>query len=150
MSNYFQVEDLLSKLSEPSKLADLLNASHQQEGDLLSQSSPEVMVLTLEYAKLAALPNRSIQEDDRLGEILEVATYSEILSFWIVEVDHFLGHHLGLLDEDARESYRDQQALLRDYVGTKDFPTPAHRQIADYVCTLKPELYSLDDDPVTC
>lgn len=150
MSNYFQVKDLLSKLSNPRKLADVLNASNQKEGDFLSQSSPEVMALALEYAKLASLPNRSTQEDDRLGEILEVATYSEILNFWTIEVDHFLGHHLGLLDEDARESYQDQQALLRDYLGTKDFPTPAHRQIKDYLCTHKANLYSPDDEPVSC
>jgi hypothetical protein len=150
MSTSFQVQALLSQLSEPEKLADLLNMSNQQDKDLISQSSPEVMALALEYAKLAVLPQRSIEEDDRFGQILEVATHNDILSFWIVEADHFLGHHLGLLDEDARESYRDQQVLLMEYLGEKGFLTPIHKQIKTYQCTTKGDLYHPDDDPIRC
>lgn len=150
MSNNFEVEDLLSKFSEPQKLASLLNLTTQQNGDLLSKSSPEVMKLVLKYATLTALSSRSESDDDCIGKILEVAGYNEVLSFWIVEVDHFLGHTLGLLNEDSRESYRNQQALLRDYAGTANFPTPTDQQTKNYLTPCKPELYTRDDDPVPC
>lgn len=92
--------------------------------DLVGQSTPEIMQRALEYATLAALVNPSKQQADHLGEILEESNNNPILNFWMIEVDHFLGHHLGLLDEDDRESYRDQQALLREYVSTPIVPTP--------------------------
>lgn len=123
-----------------SELEDIL--SNRGNGDLLSKSSPNVMNLAREYAKLAALPFLSEPEADRLGEILAIASDCEILSFWIVEVDHVLGHHLDLLDEDDRESYKDQQALLRDYMGTEVFPTPTDRQNKKCVSLPKPEFYS--------
>ncbi|GET42421.1 hypothetical protein [Microseira wollei] len=129
-----------------SELEDIL--SNRENGDLLSKSSANVMKLALEYAKLAALPNPSEQEADRLGEILALASDCEILSFWIVEVDRVLGHHLDLLDEDDRESYKDQQALIRDYAGTKNFLTPADEQIKEYISSRKPELYNPDDEPI--
>jgi hypothetical protein len=118
MSNEFQTGDLIAL-----------------DGDLVGKSSPEVMQLALEYANLAALPIPLEQQADRLGEILEQAMDNRVLSFWITEIDHMLGHHLGLLDEDARESYRDQQVLLREYVETKreNFPVPVNRQISDYL-----------------
>jgi hypothetical protein len=151
MSNKFEFEeDLVSKLSNPSELAEFLAHTNRQDGDLLSKSSPEIMTLVLEYARLSALPSRSEQEDDHVEYILEVANSNKILDFWIVEVDHILGHYLGLLDEDDRESYRDQQALLRDYAGTRNFPLPADKQIKTYLCPLKPNLYNSENDIGSC
>jgi hypothetical protein len=123
MSNDFQTGDLIAL-----------------DRDLVGQSSPEIMQLALEYANLAALPIPLEQQADRLGEILEQAVNNRVLSFWITEIDHMLGHHLGLLNEDARESYRDQQVLLREYVETeqKDFPVPVNRQISDYLSPSQP------------
>jgi hypothetical protein len=85
--------------------------------DLLSNSTPDTIEIVLEYIELAALSSPSDDQADRLSQILAIASENSILSFWIVEADHFLGHQLGLLNEDHRESYKDQQALLREYFG---------------------------------
>lgn len=132
MSNEFQTGDLIAL-----------------DRDLIGQSSPEVMQLALEYANLAALPVPSEQQADRLGEILEQAANNQILGFWVTEIDHMLGHHLGLLNEDARESYRDQQVLLREYVETEqeNFPVPANCQISNYLSPRKPKSDGSDNHP---
>lgn len=98
-------------------------------GDLLGQSSPAIMKQALEYARLAALPHPTEAEKNQLGQILEQAVEDEIISFWIAEIDHLLGHHLGLLDESARETYRDQQAFLIDYAGKGYLNTETDLQI---------------------
>jgi hypothetical protein len=121
-------------MSHEFELNDLTKLELDQ--DLVGQSSPAVMKRVLEYANLAALPQPSAQQEERLGEILAKAVDDEVLSFWITEVDHLLGHYLNLLDEDDRESYQDQQALLREYAGTEsaNFPVPKHQQVRELVC----------------
>ena len=95
--------------------------------DLLSKSSPEIVELAVEYAELSSRMNPSPDEDDRLGEILALATEDEVLSFWLTEIDHILAHHLGFLTDEARQSYEDQQALLREHRGSPidTHPVPA-------------------------
>lgn len=127
-----------------------LHPSEEEANDILTASSPEVMELALKYARLSELPTLTKVEADDLAYILDVATRSEILSFWIAETDHFLGHHLGLLDEDDRESYRDQQALLQDYMGQENFPLPRDQQITDYQRPYRSDLYNLEDRPIPC
>ena len=83
-------------------------------------STPELMSTIREYYRLRSLPNLSEQQADRIGEILELATTNRDVDFWITEVDHALGHHLGLLDESCRQSYQNQQALLREYPTMND------------------------------
>jgi hypothetical protein len=95
--------------------------------DILSQSPPEIMQIVLEYGKLATLINPSEAEADRLADILADACENDVLSFWLAEVDHCLGHHLGLLDEDDREDYLDQQALLRERFGQSFASAPTVR-----------------------
>lgn len=112
MNNLSRGEDELT-----SKLKNLLDITEQTGGDFLSRSSPEIMEVAVEYTRLAVLQHRSEDENNCLEKILKAANDSEILNFWIVEVDHIIAHHLGLLDEDDRESYRDQQALLVEYGG---------------------------------
>jgi hypothetical protein len=87
--------------------------------DLLTSSTPALMEIVLEYAELASIQNPSEVQADRLGEILSIASENELLNFWLTEMDHFMGHHLGLLNEDHRESYKDQQALLREHRGER-------------------------------
>lgn len=91
---------------------------NQIRKNIISDSSEVAVELAKEYAKLVVLPKRKEEEEDRIDEILALANHSEILSFWLIEIDHFVGHYLGLLDEDDRESYKDQQALLREYAGS--------------------------------
>ncbi|HEY9659373.1 MAG TPA: hypothetical protein V6C65_13030 [Allocoleopsis sp.] len=107
-----------------SSLLQQMSESNTANLDLLEQSTLEVMQFALAYATLAASPSRSIEQEDRLAEMLELSCESEILNFWIDEVDHILAHEQGLLDEDDRESYKDQQSLLRERAGTDICPTP--------------------------
>lgn len=97
--------------------------------DILSQSTPKIMETALEYSQLAFLPHPSAEESDKLAAILATAIENEVLSFWIAEVDHCLGHHLGLLNEDSRESYMDQQALLREHLGQRICITPPRKAL---------------------
>lgn len=83
--------------------------------NLLSQSTPMIIDLVLEYAKLATQASLTDAEADRLGEILETASEVPALNFWIAELDHLVSHRLNLLNEDDRESYKDQQAMMREY-----------------------------------
>jgi hypothetical protein len=126
------------KMSNQFEIADLTTGN----GDLVEQSSPEIMKLALEYANLAALAKLSEPQADRLEEILEKADDNKVLNFWITEVDHFLAHYLGLLDEDDRESYRDQQALLREYAGAEISLAPEAKMSC---ATLN---YNPDNEPI--
>jgi len=78
------------------------------------------MPLVLEYARLAILPHLTDIEADRLGEILEVAIEDSVLDFLLTEIDHIICHRLGLLSENDRESYEDQQAMMREYGSLND------------------------------
>jgi hypothetical protein len=143
----FEIDSLLLKFPDYGELRNLLNPVLQKNESVLEQSSSDVMKLALEYARLASLPQLSEKDANRLEEILAIANHIDILNFWITEVDHILGHHLDLLDEDNRESYQDQQALLKDYVGVMEsFPIPDDKQIKDYKPPLKPWLYDYSDE----
>jgi hypothetical protein len=97
--------------------------------DLVAKSTAEIMELTLEYSILAARSQLTDEDADRFEEILKYAVKSEILSFWIGEVDHTIGHHWGLLRDFNLKSYQDQQALLREYMPVQEIiqspPSPA-------------------------
>jgi hypothetical protein len=150
MSNQFETKDPSYDPVEPDVTESLSNPAGQNIEDTLSQSSLEMKQIILEYAKLAALHNPSEQEADKLERILDLALDNELLSFWIVEIDHLLGHQLGLLDEEHREHYKDQESLLKEYLGlSENFPVPKDKQIANYCCTRNPELYINSIDGVT-
>lgn len=88
--------------------------------DLLSQSTAMIIKLVLEYAELAIQPSLTDAEADRLGEILETAAENPTLNFWITELEHLISHRLSLLNEDDRESYKDQEAMMREYGVSND------------------------------
>jgi hypothetical protein len=81
----------------------------------LSQSTSKIMQLASEYARLASQASLTDAEADRLGEILDKANEHPALNLWIAELDHLISHRLNLLSEDDRESYKDQQAMMREY-----------------------------------
>lgn len=88
--------------------------------DLIAKSTPNTMKVVREYYQLRVLPNLSDQQADRIGELLELTKTDQILNVWITEVDHAVGHERNLLDQACRSSYKDQQALLREYLGLVD------------------------------
>jgi hypothetical protein len=87
---------------------------------LLAQTTSTILDLVLEYARLAPQSSLTDAEADRLGEILEKANEYPALNFWIAELDHLISHRLNLLSEDDRESYKDQQAMMREYAIQND------------------------------
>jgi hypothetical protein len=104
-----------------------MSSESMTNDDILSQLQSELRT-ALEYGRLSSLPSPSDGELARIGEILDQATDNSILHFWLVEIDHFLGHHLGLLDEDDRESYKDQQVLIKEYLGHEICQTPSNEE----------------------
>ncbi|WP_413164832.1 hypothetical protein ACL6C3_01895 [Capilliphycus salinus ALCB114379] len=84
--------------------------------NVLPDSSPHLQKVVLQYWELACLPYLSDKQQEQLAEILERATESEVLTFWIAEIDHIIAHKLGLLNPEERTSYQNQQALLREYL----------------------------------
>jgi hypothetical protein len=91
------------------------------DSDISVASSPRLMDVVVEYARLNGSTQLTIEDQDLLDRILEAAQENELLDFWLSEVDHILSHQQGDLDEDAREFYKDQYAVLREYIGMKGF-----------------------------
>jgi hypothetical protein len=83
---------------------------------LISTSTPQTIQIVLEYGELAIRQDLSEREADRIEEILALANEKPALSFWIDEVDHCLGHRLGLLGEEDLIYYKNQQVVLREYL----------------------------------
>jgi hypothetical protein len=86
--------------------------------------TPELNTIILDYYCLAKLETLSEPQADRLAAILEQACDDHILNFLLNEFDHLLGHDLGYLEESDRQAYKNQQALLREYLGTEILPVP--------------------------
>lgn len=63
------------------------------------QKSKKHLTVLQEYYKLGCQKTLSKTDEDRLQEILEEAQKDPLLDFLIDEVDHVLGHELGLIDE---------------------------------------------------
>jgi hypothetical protein len=84
---------------------------------LTNQSLRATSEIVYEYYNLALLSEVSEAESIRINEILDLATKDNLINFWLSEIDHLLGHRLGLLDDPNRKSYADQKAMLREYLG---------------------------------
>jgi hypothetical protein len=82
---------------------------------LESLKTSYIAKLVLEYGELSTREHLLEDEADRMAEILLLATNDPLLDFWLSEIDYCLGHHLGLLDDEDRNYYRNQQALLSEY-----------------------------------
>jgi len=87
--------------------------------NLLQQTTSKMKRKVLEYGRLSQIVNPSLEEEHELDQILDDAINDSLLNFWIEHVDHVLAHHHNLLTEEARESYRNQGAMLRDIIDLK-------------------------------
>lgn len=71
----------------------------------------------LEYCLLAIRPTLSEKEADRMTKILESAQSDKILDFLINEADHFLAHHLDLINESFIKNEQTKlEVKLREYL----------------------------------
>jgi hypothetical protein len=71
--------------------------------------------MAIDYGQLISLPELTEAQEDRLQEILDYACDDGALSFWISEIDHIVGHQMGLLNPDCRKDYENKKALLKEY-----------------------------------
>jgi hypothetical protein len=79
-------------------------------------SVPNTLKTALEYSKLASLLELSEEQADRMEYILIEASNDPVLNFWINEIDHSLGHQLGLKDREPDIQYKYQQSLLQKHL----------------------------------
>lgn len=82
---------------------------------ILDATTGEVSEMAIEYGQLISLPELTEAQGDRLQEILDYACNNGALSFWLVELDHIIGHQTGLLNPDFRKDYDNKKALLKEY-----------------------------------
>ena len=82
---------------------------------ILDATTDEVSELAIEYGELISLPQLTDAQGERLQEILDCACDNGALSFWISELDHVIGHEIGLLNPDCRRDYDNKKALFKEY-----------------------------------
>jgi hypothetical protein len=98
------------------RLTSIEESTELSGHDIASQSPPEIMEIVLEYARINSRCDRRHKDELLMDEIMKAAEENPILEFWLSEIDHILGHQQGNLNEDARDSYEDQHAVLREYL----------------------------------
>jgi len=81
-------------------------------------ASTIVLKTALEYSQLASRPDISDDEADRMEYILIEASNDPVLNFWINEIDHCLGHQLGLEYEEINFQCAARQSGIREDVKT--------------------------------
>jgi hypothetical protein len=106
---YSEVKQASEKLIFESKTFD--------KSLMTDQISRTTLEIIYEYYELALLSELNEAESIIINEILDLATKDNLINFWLSEIDHLLGHRLGLLDDPNRKSYADQKAMLREYLG---------------------------------
>lgn len=84
--------------------------------DSFIQASQKYLPVLEEYYKLECRQTLTEEEEDRVQEILEEAQSNPVLDFLIDEVDHILGHELGLIDE---KFIRQQQQRLKSKIDSR-------------------------------
>lgn len=88
-----------SPASEPSPVRD--RSPQPERNNLLFEEGMRYRDVLHEYGVLALKPSLSDAEADRLAEILESAQLDPCLGFLLEEIDHAVGHLLGLIDTEA-------------------------------------------------
>jgi hypothetical protein len=79
-----------------------------------------VRKLVKAYYDLSMRPSLSDKEGVQLEKIYSQASQIHLLDFWVTEIDHILGHRLGLLSEDNRVIFAKQQDLLSQKINQEN------------------------------
>lgn len=82
-----------------------------------------------EYGELMIKTTLTTQEDDRIDEILHLATLNDSVDFWVSHAACEYGAKIGLLSPEALKSYEDQRAILRERIDTYQFTNPDEEAI---------------------
>ena len=76
-----------------------------------------------EYGRLLMAQNPSEQQEARITEILELALTNQEIDRWVTHFTLEQGEKMGLLSEEAKKSYEDQKALLKEHLGNPSLST---------------------------
>lgn len=91
--------------------------------------------LLADYQELSLCSELTEKDAARLDQIYAEAEVHPMLNFLITELDHSLNHQLGLLSEESVESYKNQQAWLRERLEQSplehDYRQEIQRMLAD-------------------
>lgn len=80
-------------------------------------SMAHAISLGREYGELMVTKTLSDADEQRMDEILALATVHEIIDFWVSYEGCIRGMEIGLVNESAIANYEDQKAWLREYLG---------------------------------
>lgn len=72
--------------------------------------------LLTDYQRIVLTNELTDQHSERLEDIYAEAERHPMLNFLLTEIDHKLNTQLGLLSDEAVETYRDQQSWLREHL----------------------------------
>ena len=81
--------------------------THQAIASDLACKSERYKDLVLEYCLLALRESLTEAEQERMGQIYDMAIADPVLNFWLEEGDHLVAHHLGLVDETFIKQQQD-------------------------------------------
>jgi hypothetical protein len=95
-------------------LCDLLIATDESPVDGLMQSLRQHRATLVDYCTLALQPTLSVDDEERLSDILTQAMDNPLLSFWIDEADCWVDEQLGVLSDEA---LKQQQSKLKGLIG---------------------------------
>jgi peptidoglycan hydrolase-like protein with peptidoglycan-binding domain len=84
-------------------------------GVLLQASQLYTDILT-EYCRLWLRSELTDEEADRMEAIYTKAASDPLLDFFTTEFDRILSERVGLLDDQSIQSYKNQQAWLREHL----------------------------------
>lgn len=95
----------------------------------LIAASQDHAELLADYRELSLRSELTERDAIRLDQIYAEAEEHPMLSFLITELDHSLNYQLGLLSEDSVESYKNQQAWLRERLEQSPFEHDYRQEI---------------------
>ncbi|MBE9136513.1 peptidoglycan-binding protein [Nodosilinea sp. LEGE 07088] len=78
------------------------------------QSLRQHRTVLVDYCTLALQPTLSVDDEDRLSNILTQAVDNPLLSFWLDEADCWVDEQLGVLSDEA---LKQQQSKLKRLIG---------------------------------
>ena len=93
----------------------------------LDEVKVKYSVLLADYQEIALSNNLTDRDSERLEKIYEEAETHPMLNFLLTEIDQNLNRQLGLLSATVVETYKDQQAWLREHLEQMPFDYE-HRQ----------------------
>lgn len=99
------------------------NSSDQYSSKVESVSLERAKAIGIEFGKLISEESLSEQQEYRLEEILTLATTNELVDFWVTLCTCHYGMECGLLSEESQKYYADQNACLRERLGTSPLAT---------------------------